>query len=471
MRALVRRARWVAAVVTAAAIVGPLAAPASAQSASPSASSTGTSIAAGFTAFQAAVATATAAAEASLQASDPGAAAGAADYVRQLAQLDLETDLLASDPQHPQLFRDPDPFPVAGLDPPNRSGIYNPDNLNYIAVISDQGHYVISGRRGNSDDLSFQTITGFPGAGSVGTPTGLLPLTSLRVNADHTYSVDVGRTPGAANWLPTVAGTSLIAIRETFDNWSDAVPDTLSIQRVDPAPPSSISLPRALAAATRDVAQQNAFWLGFWGTLLRGLPADVMSKAAPTKGGLPDQVSSLSRYVLAPGQALVVTVAPSDAAFQGFEATDVWGQTLPYGVHQSSLNATQAQLGSDGLYHFVVSATDPGVANWIDTEGRGEGFLFLRWQGLVGPLPPNGSPTGRVVALSDVRSVLPPGTPTITPTQRVQSLLARLAGVDRREAFSSNDAEAALAPALQQLEAAVGQSAFATLYPSNPTPG
>ncbi len=147
-----------------------------------------------------------------------------------------------------------------------------------------------------------------------------------------------------------------------------------------------------------------------------------MRTPSPTQGGLAGQLSSLSHFDLAPGQALVVSVGKSDAAYQGFEAADAFAQSLPYATHQSSLNATQAQLSSDGRYWFVVSSTDPGVPNWIDTEGYTQGFLFLRWQELTGTLPPVDDPTSQVVALSALRSALPAGTPRITPAQRKASL-------------------------------------------------
>ena len=107
---------------------------------------------------------------------------------------------------------------------------------------------------------------------------------------------------------------------------------------------------------------------------------------------------------------------------RGSRSADVFGQSLPYATHQSSLNATQAALGSDGRYDFVVSAEDPGVPNWIDTQGHTQGLLFLRWQELSGPLAAADNPTSQVVPVASVRSVLPPDTPTVSPAQRTAQL-------------------------------------------------
>ena len=49
-----------------------------------------------------------------------------------------------------------------------------------------------------------------------------------------------------------------------------------------------------------------------------------------------------------------------------------WWETIDYANHQSSLNGFQAVLDDDGVFRAVVSARDPGVANWLDTAGHGQ---------------------------------------------------------------------------------------------------
>jgi hypothetical protein len=48
----------------------------------------------------------------------------------------------------------------------------------------------------------------------------------------------------------------------------------------------------------------------------------------------------------------------------------------------------------------VVSPTDPGpgVANWLDTGGRLEGYMIVRW--VLADGPPH--PSARVVKLADL---------------------------------------------------------------------
>jgi hypothetical protein len=423
--------------------------------------------------FAQAVATATATAQAQPNAVGPQNQANAAGFINELAQFDLDNQLIKLDPNHPVLFRNPDPLAVPGVEPPNPSGIWNPDNVNYIAVISGSGTYELHGVRGNSVDLEFQAETGFPGDNSVAPATATFALPQLVVNSDGTYTLTIGGPPIQRNWLPTVPQTSLISIRETFNDWSRAVPDQLTLVRTDQTgpplvTPSDAQLAGAVNAAAAQLIEEGKYWDGYWTSLLGLFKPNVVNKAAPTTNGLPNQISSLDHFHLAPGQALVITVAPdANAGYQGLEVADDWGQTLPYAFHQSTLNATQAYLGSDGMYHFVVSSTDPGVPNWIDTQGRTDGFVFLRWQHITGPFTSADSPTGGLVAISDLASALPAGTPRVTSAQMVQTLLTRDIGVARRIVLSSNPAAPVLTDYLGLIEGEVGPGALHAVYPPN----
>ena len=160
--------------------------------------------------------------------------------MRQLAQLLLGVQLLALDPDHPALFRDPDPLTVPGGNPPVRSGIYSPDNISYIAIVDGTRQYTLHGTRGNSDDLSFQAITGFPGSGTTGAPTETVLKDQISVGSDGTYTIDIGPTANATATATATAGTRLattpettiISVREAFNDWAKAKPEQLTLAAV-----------------------------------------------------------------------------------------------------------------------------------------------------------------------------------------------------------------------------------------------
>jgi hypothetical protein len=84
----------------------------------------------------------------------------------------------------------------------------------------------------------------------------------------------------------------------------------------------------------------------------------------------------------------------------------------------------QARIDADGGLRVVVSARDPGIANWVDTAGRHQGtVVFRNYRSKTAPVP-----SSRVVKLSDLPGLLPEGTATVTPEQRRADLAWRRTG-------------------------------------------
>jgi hypothetical protein len=246
-----------------------------------SASQTSSQVQQAFSAFQQAMATATTTAQAQPYAAGTENQARAAEFVRYLAQFLLDNQLGRLNPDSPMLWRNPDPFAIPGRDYPNPPGIFNPDNLNYVAVISGAGTYQIRGVRGNSTDLSFQAITGFLGDDTTGTPTATFALSQLAINPNGTYTINIGQAPQAGNYLPTTPETNEISIRETFNDWNDAVPDQVALVRTDQSGPplhhlSSAQMLAALNATAAELTEQIAFWDSYFAALLSELPANVV---------------------------------------------------------------------------------------------------------------------------------------------------------------------------------------------------
>ena len=83
--------------------------------------------------------------------------------------------------------------------------------------------------------------------------------------------------------------------------------------------------------------------------------------------------------------------------------SNIWGTTLDIVDRTGSLNKAQSRPNDDGTYTYVISPTDPGVANWIDSDGLLEGILTLRMAefGGDGPKEDLGA-RGRVVQLDEL---------------------------------------------------------------------
>jgi hypothetical protein len=76
------------------------------------------------------------------------------------------------------------------------------------------------------------------------------------------------------------------------------------------------------------------------------------------------------------------------------------------------------------VYRFVISASDPGVHNWLDTMGLERGVVIVRlWRAAAAA-----APTARLVRLADVPGVLPE-TRRCTPGERRAQVAERREGV------------------------------------------
>ena len=138
-------------------------------------------------------------------------------------------------------------------------------------------------------------------------------------------------------------------------------------------------------------------------------------------------------FELAPDEALLVEVTvPVAPAYSGFHLANLWGESLDFANHQSSLNGHQAEVDADGVQRYVVAHADPGVANWIDTTGLPEGFLSLRWT--YSREARRALPATRVAKLrfDEIRARLPASTRRVSPEERRERIRVRQAHVQRR---------------------------------------
>ena len=76
-----------------------------------------------------------------------------------------------------------------------------------------------------------------------------------------------------------------------------------------------------------------------------------------------------------------------------------WMASYEYRGQRISLNRKQLKLAPDGRYRIVIAHRDPGVPNWLATEGRPFGTIFWRFQ-LPAEAPER--PHTEVMALADV---------------------------------------------------------------------
>lgn len=292
------------------------------------------------------------------------------------------------------------------------------------AEITGEGVYRLSGRFGNAPHSTVQAYGG----------VGALESFDLKSAADEEgyFSVTIGGAAQDNDWMSVSAEATMLFFREYFSDWEQASPSTFMLERLDrPArgvPLTAMTMTEVLEQTVGKLEGQLPYWKGRMDQLRATHDNDLASAGRLGDVGLGDILYGTGWFDLAPDQVMLIELTPPDAAHWSFQLGNYWGEALDFANFSSSTNGAQAQTSGDGVVRIVISHVDPGVPNWLDTAGHREGMIFYRYH-LAKTRP---VPTARVVALEDLATLLPDGTPTVTPEARSSQIDARRAAVARR---------------------------------------
>jgi hypothetical protein len=109
----------------------------------------------------------------------------------------------------------------------------------------------------------------------------------------------------------------------------------------------------------------------------------------------------MAPYLLAPDEALVMAARWPACRFANVSLWNRYLQTYDYAHRPAGRNRANTALEPDGSFRIVIAHQDPGVPNWIDTEGRGFGMVFWRYFMPEGDIE---TPKASVVKLADLRA-------------------------------------------------------------------
>jgi len=292
------------------------------------------------------------------------------------------------------------PFLHSGTGPFTKMGLDNPDTLYFGTRVQTGNEYVVTGNRGTTTDLSFQLLGGEYTESVVPDSETAFDDRQLDIAANGDYE-----------WRFTPKTNAQLVIREVYNDWS-ARRGTVAIARTDtagtaPPPLTNNLIEKRFAVAGKQLVQRVKTWLQFPQWFYMNIPVNTMVAPRLTPGGLATQYSSAGHFDLAPDQALVLTLPVTDAPYLGFQLGSLWYVSLDYINHQTSLNGTQAQADPDGKIRIVVAERNPGVTNWVETDGHRKGFLQFRWQRVSRELTEADGPAVELVDIGDVAARLP----------------------------------------------------------------
>jgi len=302
-------------------------------------------------------------------------------YLSRLLRGGLESFLEFRDPLFPQLR--------CGAHETIKLGADNPDNRYESAPVSPKHDYRITGNRGSVNYLGISTIINKYASGGTMEVTGHIDSRQMEVGPNGELEIIISRNKQPGNWLPMGAETNSITVRQTFQDRVNEKPADMKIERIGakndrPEPLTAEKLERGLQGAVgfvRGSATMFENWSeSFLPTLNQLPPAD--QAYCQLIGGDPNIFYFHSAWELAEDEVFIIE-APEIPECQtwNFQLDNWWMESLDYRHHTIHVNKHTAHYESDGSVRVVVSHTDPGVPNWIETAGHRMGTMCWRWIG------------------------------------------------------------------------------------------
>jgi hypothetical protein len=314
----------------------------------------------------------------------------------------------------------------------------NPDFIYGAASIDGSGSYLITGERGDGLFLLLDIVAGGLGVmESLGPSLGTLDFDTLTLDEGERFSLLLSAerpADRAGDWHRLDPSARSLTLRQASYDWGKGREARIAIERVDmahqPRHWSADDIDERLTALAAYPKRLSGMALGFIKAQRdKGLWNALEHDDWAGRGGVQGQHYYQGLFRLEPGKVLLLeTELPETVRYWNIQLSDMMWNSVDWMNRQSSLNGGQARIDADGKFRAVIALDDPGIPNWLDPGGNGEGAIMLRWtEASSGP-----APTLRLVNLADLNAQLPHDTPNISPQKREQKLRARRRSVQLR---------------------------------------
>ncbi len=297
----------------------------------------------------------------------------------------------------------------------------NADTIYRSARVDGAGSYRLRGTKGSLKLAVIAQVV--PRNAETGSGRAHLDLSEVKVDRQGRFDVLLSpiRPDGyKGEWWELRPAANRLMIRMVSSAWAHEAAPVFTIDRIDkPAGRSRRSaadLEKRLRSLPMMVDMMALMFVNHVDALRKaGFVNTFKSFDITSGGGLAGQFYYEGTYDLADDEALIVeSDIPKGCRYRSLILTNEIYETTDWYNNHSSLNDAQAPAGKDGRLRIVVSHRDPGVQNWIDTAGHATGLIQGRWMNCeTQPIP-----TATKVKLSDLKAMLPAGTPMVSPEQR-----------------------------------------------------
>ena len=290
----------------------------------------------------------------------------------------------------------------------------NPDAIYFDAPLAPERAYVLHGSMQDAVYFSLTIEEGMEEGNMASNTAGVINNTTMDIDSNGSFTLYLGGEPREKNWIALSPGASRLTTRHYFEHPRPAALDPeleprMRIECLTPAEAPPPANDASIAAGIRRVANAlrsrtlgmppmaNSEPPGF----VSLVPNEFPVPQPPADFGLAafDAHYSMAPFFINADEALVITGRWPSCCFANVCLWNRFQQTLDYRNRQVSLNRSQTTLEEDGSFRVVLAHQDPGLPNWIDTEGKLFGLVFWRFFMVEGEVE---TPQATVVKFSDL---------------------------------------------------------------------
>ena len=305
----------------------------------------------------------------------------------------------------------------------------NPDAVYFDAPISADHAYRVTGETKGATYVSITVESGAAWGSMDNQVVGVLNDESFDIDADGRFEIRLGGEPRQRNWLALPEGAGSISTRHYFEDATHAAADPARVPAMHievvpgggdhdsdvthaaapPPRPSDATVAagiRRVAGLVRELTvdrpptgqSQPRSWIS-------RVPNEFPPPGKPGDLGLAafDAAYAMAPFLIGPDEALVIRARWPQCRYANVCLWNRHLQTFDYASRSISLNRAQTVAVADGRFTAVISHTDPGTPNWLDTEGRPFGIVYWRFMLPEGEIE---TPQAELVPLSELPSRL-----------------------------------------------------------------
>ena len=292
----------------------------------------------------------------------------------------------------------------------------NSDAIYFDAPLDSRYAYLVRGEMNGAVYFSMTIEEGAQDGHLSKATCGVINDTEIDVDAEGNFTVYLGGESRERNWLPLPENASRVTTRHYFENAVPAAMDPLlePTMRIEclsdtdlPSPSNDESVSAGIRRVCNMIRTRTLEMPQLAGPdtpeFVSITPNVFPVPQLPGKFGLAaaDAHYSMAPFLIGPDEALVITGRWPECRFGNVCLWNRFQQTFDYVSRNVSLNRTQMVSDEDGRFEMIIAHEDPGLPNWLDSEGNPFGLVFWRFFLVEGSVE---TPQATVVKLAELRN-------------------------------------------------------------------